>query len=51
MILVRENTLKLDVICLAEGPQKCYVFMFLCFLELASIFVLLARFERKTDGH
>jgi len=25
--------------------------MFLCFLELASIFFLLARFGRKTDGH
>ena len=28
-----------------------YVFMFLCFLELASVFFLLARFGRKTDGH
>jgi hypothetical protein len=56
MILVRENILKLDLICLAEGPQMlcCYVVMFLCFyvsLDLASVFFLLARSGRKTDGH
>jgi len=26
-------------------------YVFLCFLELASVFFLLARFGRKTDGH
>jgi len=48
MILVRQNILKSDLICLAEGrDHKCDVF----FLELASVFFLLARFGRKTDGH
>ncbi len=52
MILVRENILKSDLICLAEGrDHKCYVFLFLCFLELASVLFLLARFGRKTEGH
>ena len=50
MILVRENILKSDLICLAEGPQMLcfYVFMF---PGACQRFFLLARFGRKTDGH
>jgi len=43
--------MKSDLICLLWRDHKCYFDMFLCFLELASVFFLLARFGRKTDGH
>ncbi len=49
MILVRENKLKLDLICLAEGPQIMLCFYFS--LDLASVFFFMARSGRKTDGH
>ncbi len=53
MILVRENILKSDLICLAEGPHMLcfYVFMFFMFPGACQRFFLLARFGRKTDGH
>jgi len=51
MILVRENILKSDLICLVEGPQKMLSFYVFMFPGACQDFFLLARFGRKTDGH
>ncbi len=50
VFLVRENTLKSDLIFLLQRDQRGYVYVFMFFLAVQHFFSL-DRFGRKTDWH